>query len=275
MKILKFLVIEDDPLLREVLCGTLREALREQEREAIIFEASDHSEATRIVEQRAHVDLILLDLELPDTDSFQFLRELEALLYRLGTTSLFVPLDLTLSWYPTVSLVVASERQGNDIFEHVSPENDPLLGRITSRVELRGVLSRAFAEGAVGFIAKSASRETILDAFRRIFAGGYYIPEPPPPLEPCDGPVSPRPLPQRTPGTAQAADAANRAAVVADSQSEALSGGALENKGDIDLLCGALRHDSPEEGDDHDGHSGAYGGCSDGLKLHQGALRER
>jgi hypothetical protein len=29
MKILKFLVIEDDPLLREVLCGSLREALRD------------------------------------------------------------------------------------------------------------------------------------------------------------------------------------------------------------------------------------------------------
>ena len=109
-----------------LLCGTLREALREQERQPIIFEASDHSEATRIVEQHAHVDLILLDLELPETDSFQFLRELEALRYRLGTSSLFVPLDLTFSWYPTVSLVVASEQQGNDIFEHVSPENDPL-----------------------------------------------------------------------------------------------------------------------------------------------------
>ena len=29
MKILKFLVIEDDALLREALCGALREALRE------------------------------------------------------------------------------------------------------------------------------------------------------------------------------------------------------------------------------------------------------
>jgi DNA-binding NarL/FixJ family response regulator len=184
VKILKFLVIEDDPLLREVLRGALREALREREREAIIFEASDHSEATRIVEQHAHVDLILLDLELPDTDSFQFLRELEALLYRLGTSSLFLPLDLTLSWYPTVSLVVVSERQGYDIFERLGPENHPLLGRLPSRVAFRGVLSRACAEGAVGFITKSSSRETILDAFRRIFAGGHYFPSPPPPVDP-------------------------------------------------------------------------------------------
>lgn len=49
MKILKFLVIEDDDLLRETLRGALREALREPEREAVIFEVSDRSEATRIV----------------------------------------------------------------------------------------------------------------------------------------------------------------------------------------------------------------------------------
>src|SRR5437899_12980820 len=104
MKILKFLVIEDDALLREALCGALREALRELEREAIIFEASDRSEATRVVKQHSHIDLILLDLELPDTDGFEFLRELEALLFpgRLGPYSPFLPLDLTLSWYPTV-----------------------------------------------------------------------------------------------------------------------------------------------------------------------------
>ena len=201
MKILKFLVIEDDALLREALCGASREALRELEREAIIFEASDHSEATRIVKQHAHIDLILLDLELPDTDGFEFLRELEALFSgRLDTSSPFLPLDLTLSWYPTVSLVVVSERQVNYGF---------------------GVLSSALDVGAVGFIPKSASRETILDPFRLIFAGGFYIPWPPTPLDPCDGPVNPRPLPQRTPGTAQAVDAANRAAVVADSQGRA------------------------------------------------------
>src|SRR5258708_6001780 len=239
MKILKFLVIQDDALLREALCGALREALRELEREAIIFEASDRSEATGIVKQSAHIDIILLDLELPDTDGFEFLKELEAI-YALrfdgleghsGTSSLFTRLDLTLSWYPTVSLVVVSERQGYDIFEYVSLENHPLpevlvqsMGKDYESGQIlttRGVLASALAVGAVGFIPKSASREPILDAFRSIFAGGQYIPWPPSPLAPCDGPVSPRPLPQRTPGTAQAVDAANRPAVVADSQGRA------------------------------------------------------
>jgi DNA-binding NarL/FixJ family response regulator len=72
MSAIKILVIEDDALLREALC----DALRELQREVIIFEASDRSEATRIVEQHAEINLILLDLELPGTDGFDLLNEL-------------------------------------------------------------------------------------------------------------------------------------------------------------------------------------------------------
>jgi len=141
----------------------------------------------------------LLDLELPDTDGFEFLRELEALLFpgRLGTSSSFVTLDLTLSWYPTVSVVVVSERQGYDIFEYVSRENHRLQKALVQNMgedyesgqilATRGVLTRALAEGAVGFIPKSASRQTILEAFRLIFAGGTYIPWLPPPLDRVTG----------------------------------------------------------------------------------------
>jgi hypothetical protein len=88
---------------------------------------------------------------------------------------------------------------------------------VSERQDYDCVLCSALNVGAVGFIPKSASRETILDAFRLIFAGGHYIPWPPSLLDPCDGPVKPRPLPPRTPGTAQAVDAA----VVADSQGRA------------------------------------------------------
>jgi CheY-like chemotaxis protein len=187
MKILKFLVIEDDDLLREVLCGALREALREREREGVIFEAPDRSEATRIVKQGPHIDLIVLDLELPETDGFEFVRELEAI-YALRleghawTRRPFTWLDPTLSWYPTVSLVIVSEQQGYDIFEYVGgkplPGEDDNLG---PHFEFRGVLSRAFDAGAVGFIPKSSPRETIFDAFRRICAGAHYLPPCPTP----------------------------------------------------------------------------------------------
>ena len=141
----------------------------------------------------------MLDLELPDTDGFEFLRELEALLFpgRLGTSSSFVTLDLTLSWYPTVSVVVVSERQGYDIFEYVSRENHRLQKALVQNMgedyesgqilATGGVLTRALAEGAVGFIPKSASRQTILEAFRLIFAGGTYIPWLPPPLDRVTG----------------------------------------------------------------------------------------
>jgi DNA-binding NarL/FixJ family response regulator len=85
---MKFLVIEDDAVLREALC----DALRELQRGAIIYEASDRSEATRIVESHAEINLIWLDLELPGTDGFELVHEL-------------------LMRDPAVALVVASARQ--------------------------------------------------------------------------------------------------------------------------------------------------------------------
>jgi DNA-binding NarL/FixJ family response regulator len=85
---MKILVIEDDALLREALC----DALRELQHGAIIFEASDRSEAIRSVEPDAEINLIWLDLELPGTDGFGLLRDL-------------------LMRDPAVALVVASARE--------------------------------------------------------------------------------------------------------------------------------------------------------------------
>ena len=88
---MKILVIEDDALLREALCDEFREL----QRGAIIFEASDRSEATRIVEQHAEIHLIWLDLELPGTHGFDLIEEL-------------------LMRDPAVTLVVASVREDSD-----------------------------------------------------------------------------------------------------------------------------------------------------------------
>jgi len=88
---MKILVIEDDALLRQALCG----ALRELQPEAIIFEASDRSEGVHIVEQHTDLYLILLELELPGTDGFDLIEEL-------------------LMREPAVALVVVSAREDSD-----------------------------------------------------------------------------------------------------------------------------------------------------------------
>jgi DNA-binding NarL/FixJ family response regulator len=69
---MKILLVDDHVLLREALRG----ALRELESEAAIFEASDSRETMQFVEQHSDVDLILLDLNLPDRDGFSVLADL-------------------------------------------------------------------------------------------------------------------------------------------------------------------------------------------------------
>jgi DNA-binding NarL/FixJ family response regulator len=69
---MKILVVDDHALIREAL----RDALKELESDATIFEASDSREAMQLVEQHADIDLILLDLTLPDRHGFSVLTEL-------------------------------------------------------------------------------------------------------------------------------------------------------------------------------------------------------
>jgi DNA-binding NarL/FixJ family response regulator len=71
---MKILVIDDHSLLREALRG----ALKELHGDAAVFEASDGGEAMQVVKQHADLDLILLDLKLPDRDGFEMLAELRA-----------------------------------------------------------------------------------------------------------------------------------------------------------------------------------------------------
>ena len=59
---MKFLVVDDHELIREAMRG----ALAELDAEAAILEAPDSREAMRLIEEHPDVDLILLDLNLPD-----------------------------------------------------------------------------------------------------------------------------------------------------------------------------------------------------------------
>ena len=89
---MKILVIDDHVLIREAMRGVLRELKGEA---AVILEASDSRQAMRQIEQNPDVELVLLDLGLPDRDGLEMLSE-------LGNR------------YPTISVVVLSAQQDRD-----------------------------------------------------------------------------------------------------------------------------------------------------------------
>lgn len=70
---MKILVIDDHVLIREALRGVLKELKGEA---AVIIEASDSRQAMRQLEQNPDVELVLLDLGLPDRDGIDLLVEL-------------------------------------------------------------------------------------------------------------------------------------------------------------------------------------------------------
>ena len=85
---MKILVIDDHVLIREALQGVLKE----WRCDAAILEASDCREAMQLIEQHTDLELILLDLNLPDGDGFQMLTDLH-------------------ERYPAISVVVAFGQQ--------------------------------------------------------------------------------------------------------------------------------------------------------------------
>jgi DNA-binding NarL/FixJ family response regulator len=89
---MKILVIEDHVLMREALRGVLKELKGDA---AVIVEAPDSRQAMRQIEQNPDVELVLLDLGLPDRDGFEILSELA-------------------ERYPTISVVVHSAHQDRE-----------------------------------------------------------------------------------------------------------------------------------------------------------------
>lgn len=85
---MKILVTDDHVLIREALRGVLTEVWSD----ASMFEASNAQQAMRIVEEHPDLDLILLDVNLPDRDGFSVLADLR-------------------QRYPAISVVVLSALQ--------------------------------------------------------------------------------------------------------------------------------------------------------------------
>ena len=77
---MKILVVDDHVLIRYALRGVLKQLRGD----ASILEASDCGQTMRLIEQHPDLDLIVLDLNLPDRDGFSVLAELRE---RYATTA--------------------------------------------------------------------------------------------------------------------------------------------------------------------------------------------
>jgi DNA-binding NarL/FixJ family response regulator len=69
---MKVLVCDDHALMREAMRGVLKELVPD----ACVIEAADGRQMTRLIEQDPQLDLLLLDLNLPDQDGLSLLRNL-------------------------------------------------------------------------------------------------------------------------------------------------------------------------------------------------------
>src|SRR5262245_58232055 len=89
---MKILIVDDHVLIRDALRGVLK-GLKS---EAVILETPNSRRAMQTIEQNPDVELILLDLNLPDRDGFDVLVELR-------------------ERYPAVSIVVLSGIDERDL----------------------------------------------------------------------------------------------------------------------------------------------------------------
>jgi DNA-binding NarL/FixJ family response regulator len=89
---MKILVVDDHVLIREALRGVLKEL---KGASVVVVEAPDSREAMQQIERNPDLELVLLDLGLPDRDGFDVLTDLA-------------------ERYPTISVVVHSAHQDRD-----------------------------------------------------------------------------------------------------------------------------------------------------------------
>jgi DNA-binding NarL/FixJ family response regulator len=127
---MRVLLIDDHALFRE----GIRLLLDQVELDCCVLQAGSCTQGIALMEQCADLDLVLLDLGLPDMDGMEALLTLR-------------------ERFPAVKVVVLSG------------------------FEDRALALEAVSRGAMGFIGKSFSSETLLDALRLVFRGGIYLPQ--------------------------------------------------------------------------------------------------
>jgi len=92
---MKILIVDDHALIRRAL----QTVLKELRHEAVVFEAASSRETMQIVEEHPDLNLILLDITLPDRDGFSILGELR-------------------DRYPTVAIIILSGLNDQDTVKH-------------------------------------------------------------------------------------------------------------------------------------------------------------
>ncbi|MCC6775356.1 MAG: response regulator transcription factor [Hyphomicrobiales bacterium] len=126
---MKLLIVDDHPVVREGLAALLQQ----DSAETIVLEALNGGEGLSLVEQHTDLDLVLLDLALPDMDGFVAIAE-------LGKRRPELPV-----------IVLSSSEDPQDV-------------------------RQAFAAGALGYVPKSASRQTLVSALQLVLSGSVYVP---------------------------------------------------------------------------------------------------
>lgn len=122
---MKMLIVDDHALIRDALRGVLA-ALQS---DAIILEASRSDEALEIAAADAAIDLVLLDLGLPDSNGFTTLAELR-------------------ERYPTMAVVVLSASQKKeDIERAVRLGAQGFIPKSAKREVMLGALNFIFSGG--------------------------------------------------------------------------------------------------------------------------------
>lgn len=122
---MKILVVDDHFLIREALSVVIRE----QNRAANVLEASDWRHAASQIEANRDLELILLDLKLPDRDGFEILAELR-------------------QSYPAVSVVVLSAHQDRaTVRKALEFGAVGFIPKSASRLVMLGALNLIFSGG--------------------------------------------------------------------------------------------------------------------------------
>ncbi len=126
---MKVLLVDDHPLI----LAALQSVIRGLGDDVTVAGVGTDREAREALAREADFDLVLLDLQLGETDGFDLLAELR-------------------QTYPALPVVVvsASDRASDVI--------------------------RAIDAGAMGFVPKRASNDTLFDALRLVMSGGIYVP---------------------------------------------------------------------------------------------------